>query len=223
MLAAIFAYYVLRAGRIGQAADSYSCRDQGKTRGESARILSQTIRGQSSGISIPAFTMNRVGQGANPCQVSLGNTKWAQEILRPVSAMSQPETIITIQQHNTFTVPATDPELGNGSEAATTTTGPQRRRQERRHKEKECRGGGSSARPAGSSPDHHPAPGAATSPSRSSLLLGTTKTSSGGGRGGGPGPAAAAHGKTAGRSTEITIGTIGTQQQSSHSQQQQQS
>ena len=114
MLAAIFAHYVPRAGRIGQAADSYSCRDQGKTRGESARVLSQTIRGQSSGISIPAFTMNRVGQGANPCQVSLGNTKWAQEILRPVSAMSQPETITTIQQHNTFTSPATDPELGNG-------------------------------------------------------------------------------------------------------------
>ena len=191
MFAAILIHCGPRAARIRLATDSHSCRDQWKTRGASARVLSQTIRGQGSGIHIPACTMTRGGTGAIPCQVSLGNTKWAQEILRPVSAMSQPETT-TNKQHNTFIIPAPAPEteLGSGDgtaaknrDATTATTssspagaptprhGSSKKDEERRREEQ-----GADNRPEISPPK---------SPS---LLSGTP--SGGGGRGAG-GPAAA--------------------------------
>ena len=99
MLAALLIRGVL-AARIGLAADSHSCRDQREP--ASARGF-QPIRGSRPGIDIPAFTITRGGDDASPQQViSLGNTKWAQEILRPMSVVSQSETTTT-KQHNTFT------------------------------------------------------------------------------------------------------------------------
>ena len=131
MFAAILTYCVPRAVRIGLAADSYSCRDQGKTRGESARVLPQTIRGHGSGIHIPAFTITRDVKGAIPRQVSLGNTKWAQEILRPMSVVSQSETTTT-KQHNYKTTP----DGGKGTGAAEQGPGadPSGEEQERRRR-----------------------------------------------------------------------------------------
>ena len=102
MLAACMAHYASRRRQFGQAADSHSCRDQGKTRGDSARDLSQTTRSQDGPGIIPTFSNPRVRQGAARSQViSLGNIKWAQELLRPASEISQPETTTTQQQHNT--------------------------------------------------------------------------------------------------------------------------
>ena len=120
MLAALLIQGV-RATCIGLAADSHSCRDQGKPRGTSARVF-QPIRGFCSGIDIPAFTITRDGDGAFPQQViSLGNTKWAQDILRPMSVMSQSETTTT-KQHNTFIEPTPETELEDRADGKATGT-----------------------------------------------------------------------------------------------------
>ena len=123
MLAARMAHYVSRKWRFGQAADSHSCRDQGKTRSDSARDLSQMIRGQGGSGLIPTFPNTRARQDAARGQViSLGNIKRAHELLRPASEISQPETTTTQQQHNTFTPQAGTLEIKAGSGSRSTVT-----------------------------------------------------------------------------------------------------
>ena len=103
MLAASLAFDASRRRGIGQAADSHSCRDQGKTRGGSARDSSPMIQSKDSPGIIPTFSTSRAAQGSAQAQViSLGNIKWTRELLRPISEMSQPETTTTQQQPNTF-------------------------------------------------------------------------------------------------------------------------
>ena len=113
MLAACMAHYASWRRRFGQAADSHSCRDQGKTGGDSARDLSQMIQSQDGPGIIPTFSNPRAVQGSARGQViSLGNTKWAQELLRPVSEIFQPETTPTQQQPSTFIPQAGTLEIG---------------------------------------------------------------------------------------------------------------
>ena len=114
--------------------------------------------------------------------ISLGNIKWAQDLLRPASEISQPETTTTQQQHNTFTPQAGTRELANGSGSRSRTA-----TEEPRHGLRT--GSGPAAGELGTTTI---AP-AARSPSGSSRLSGRS-SSSGSGRGSrrkresGPGP-----------------------------------
>ena len=103
MLAAFLIRSVL-VTRIGLAADSHSCRDQREPGSAGARVF-QPMRGPGLGIEIPPYTITRGSASASQQQViSLGDTKWTQEILRPMSVVSQSETTTT-KQHNYKTTP----------------------------------------------------------------------------------------------------------------------
>jgi hypothetical protein len=98
MLAAFLIRSVL-VTRIGLAADSHSCRDQREPGSAGAGVF-QPMRGPGPGIEIPPYAITRGSASASQQQViSLGDTKWTQEILRPMSVVSQSETT-TIKQHN---------------------------------------------------------------------------------------------------------------------------
>ena len=72
------------------------------------------MRGPGPGIEIPPYAITRGSASASQQQViSLGDTKWTQEILRPVSVVSQSETTTT-KQHNYKTTP--DGWKGTGAE-----------------------------------------------------------------------------------------------------------
>jgi hypothetical protein len=63
------------------------------------------MRGPGPGIEIPPYAITRGSASASQQQViSLGDTKWTQEILRPMSVVSQSETTTT-KQHNYKTTP----------------------------------------------------------------------------------------------------------------------
>ena len=112
MLAAFLIRSVL-VTRIGLAADSHSCRDQREPGSAGARVF-QPMRGSGPGIEIPPYAITRGSASASQQQViSLGDTKWTQEILRPVSVVSQSETTTT-KQHNYKTTP----DGGKGTGAA---------------------------------------------------------------------------------------------------------
>ena len=112
MLAAFLIRSVL-VTRIGLAADSHSCRDQREPGSAGARVF-QPMRGPGPGIEIPPYAITRGSASASQQQViSLGDTKWTQEILRPVSVVSQSETTTT-KQHNYKTTP----DGGKGTGAA---------------------------------------------------------------------------------------------------------
>ena len=112
MLAALLIRTALVA-RVGLAADSHSCRDQREPGSAGARVF-QPMRGSGPGIEIPPYAITRGSASASPQQViSLGDTKWTQEILRPMSVVSQSETTTT-KQHNYKTTP----DGGKGTGAA---------------------------------------------------------------------------------------------------------
>ena len=128
MLAAFLIRSVL-VTRIGLAADSHSCRDQREPGSAGARVF-QPMRGPGPGIEIPPYAITRGSASASQQQViSLGDTKWTQEILRPVSVVSQSETTTT-KQHNYKTTP----DGGKGTGAAEQGPGadPSGEEQERR-------------------------------------------------------------------------------------------
>lgn len=103
MLAAFLIRSVL-VTRIGLAADSHSCRDQREPGSAGAGVF-QPMRGPGPGIEIPPYAITRGSASASQQQViSLGDTKWTQEILRPMSVVSQSETTTT-KQHNYKTTP----------------------------------------------------------------------------------------------------------------------
>ena len=85
-----------------QAADSHSCRDQGKTRGGSARDSPLMIQSRGGPGIIPTFSNSWAAQSPARAQApSLGNINWSQELLQPITLeMPQPETTPTTQQHN---------------------------------------------------------------------------------------------------------------------------
>ena len=128
MLAAFLIRSVL-VTRIGLAADSHSCRDRREPGSAGARVF-QPMRGPGPGIEIPPYTITRGSASASQQQViSLGDTKWTQEILRPMSVVSQSETTTT-KQHNYKTTP----DKGKGTGAAEQGPGadPSGEEQERR-------------------------------------------------------------------------------------------
>ena len=135
MLAAFLIRSVL-VTRIGLAADSHSCRDQREPGSAGARVF-QPMRGPGPGIEIPPYAITRGSASASQQQViSLGDTKWTQEILRPVSVVSQSETTTT-KQHNYKTTP--DGSQGTGAAEQGPGADPSREEEERR-------------RPAGAAP-----------------------------------------------------------------------
>ena len=101
-----------------QAADSHSCRDQGKIRGGSAWDLSLMVQGRGGSGIIPTFANSRAVRSSVRAQApSLGNINWSQELLQPKPlGMPQPETTTTTQQHNNTPPPksgAAQPRAGD--------------------------------------------------------------------------------------------------------------